>query len=640
MEPFIVSARKYRPTTFKDVVGQQAITNTLENAIQNNHLAQALLFCGPRGVGKTSCARILAKQINTDENTSPDEDFAFNVFELDAASNNSVDDIRSLIDQVRIPPQVGKYKVYIIDEVHMLSAAAFNAFLKTLEEPPKHAIFILATTEKHKIIPTILSRCQIFDFKRITVADARKHLVQIAAEEGIEADEEALHIIAQKADGAMRDALSIFDRVVSFSGKTLSRKAVTENLNVLDYDTYFTTTDLLLTNDIPQVLVQFNDILARGFDGHHFIAGLASHFRDLMVCKNPPTIHLLEVGDSTKKKYYEQSQKTTMAFLMEAIDIANSCDLKYRTSRNQRLLVELSLMQLASITFDGEKKNDGPFIVPPSYYKVGATQIEVNTPAAQEVAQPQTPQGQAVHSPTQAQQTSPVQQVQEPAITEKQPANNNIVTPVSDNESQVTTQVSPTTVETNATVPATEQTSPATPAQPEQPVPAQGSPTTQATPSLTIRKDRVSGLSLKGLQRKKELEQQKADKKVDVQNLPSEPFTEIAMQAAWASYVQKLLQKGERIIASNLEADQPTLNGTTIELEYPNETMKIEVERAQGPLLEYLKRSLKNYDITLDITVNEEVQRKYAYTPQEKYDKLREQNPALDILRKTFDLDL
>ncbi|MFT6601972.1 MAG: DNA polymerase-3 subunit gamma/tau [Dokdonia donghaensis] len=643
MEPFIVSARKYRPTTFKDVVGQQAITNTLENAINNNHLAQALLFCGPRGVGKTSCARILAKQINTDENTSPDEDFAFNVFELDAASNNSVDDIRSLIDQVRIPPQVGKYKVYIIDEVHMLSAAAFNAFLKTLEEPPKHAIFILATTEKHKIIPTILSRCQIFDFKRITVADARKHLVQIAAEEGIEADEEALHIIAQKADGAMRDALSIFDRVVSFSGKTLSRKAVTENLNVLDYDTYFTTTDFLLANDIPQVLVQFNDILARGFDGHHFIAGLASHFRDLMVCKNPPTIHLLEVGDSTKKKYYEQSQKTTMAFLMEAIDIANSCDLKYRTSRNQRLLVELSLMQLASITFDGEKKNDGPFIVPPSYYKVGTTQtaqIQVSTPAVQQVAQPQTSQEQDVHSPTQVQQTSPVQQVQEPAITEKQPVNNNIATPVSDNESQVTTQVSPTTVETNATVPATEQTSPATPAQPEQPVPAQGSPTTQATPSLTIRKDRVSGLSLKGLQRKKELEQQKADKKVDVQNLPSEPFTEITMQAAWASYVQKLLQKGERIIASNLEADQPTLNGTTIELEYPNETMKIEVERAQGPLLEYLKRSLKNYDITLDITVNEEVQRKYAYTPQEKYDKLREQNPALDILRKTFDLDL
>ena len=643
MEPFIVSARKYRPTTFKDVVGQQAITNTLENAIHNNHLAQALLFCGPRGVGKTSCARILAKQINTDENTSPDEDFAFNVFELDAASNNSVDDIRSLIDQVRIPPQVGKYKVYIIDEVHMLSAAAFNAFLKTLEEPPKHAIFILATTEKHKIIPTILSRCQIFDFKRITVADARKHLVQIAAEEGIEADEEALHIIAQKADGAMRDALSIFDRVVSFSGKTLSRKAVTENLNVLDYDTYFTTTDLLLANDIPQVLVQFNDILARGFDGHHFIAGLASHFRDLMVCKNPPTIHLLEVGDSTKKKYYEQSQKTTMAFLMEAIDIANSCDLKYRTSRNQRLLVELSLMQLASITFDGEKKNDGPFIVPPSYYKVGAAQtaqIQVNTRAVQQVAQPQTSQEQAVHSPTQAQQTSPVQQVQEPAITEKQTVNNNTATPVSNVESQVSAQVSPTTVETNTTVPATEQTIPATPTQPEQPVPAQGSPTTQATPSLSIRKDRISGLSLKGLQRKKELEQQKADKKVDVQNLPSEPFTEIAMQAAWASYVQKLLQKGERIIASNLEADQPTLNGTTIELEYPNETMKIEVERAQGPLLEYLKRSLKNYDITLDITVNEEVQRKYAYTPQEKYDKLREQNPALDILRKTFDLDL
>ena len=261
MEHFIVSAPvKYRPQTFEDVVGQQAITNTLENAIASNHLAQALLFCGPRGVGKTSCARILAKRINQDEHTRPDEDFAFNIFELDAASNNSVDDIRALIDQVRIPPQVGRYKVYIIDEVHMLSQAAFNAFLKTLEEPPKHAIFILATTEKHKIIPTILSRCQIFDFKRITVADARKHLVKIAQQEGIEADEEALHIIAQKADGAMRDALSIFDRVVSFSGKTLSRKAVTQNLNVLDYDTYIEVTALILEQQIPELLLALNDI--------------------------------------------------------------------------------------------------------------------------------------------------------------------------------------------------------------------------------------------------------------------------------------------------------------------------------------------------------------------------------------------
>ena len=273
MEHFVVSARKYRPQTFKDVVGQQAITNTLLNAIDNNHLAQALLFTGPRGVGKTSCARILAKMINSEGNEQDDEDFAFNIFELDAASNNSVDDIRSLTDQVRIPPQVGKYKVYIIDEVHMLSQAAFNAFLKTLEEPPKHCIFILATTEKHKIIPTILSRCQIFDFKRITVADAKNYLKYIAEEQGITADDDALHIIAQKADGAMRDALSIFDRVVSFSGKELTRQAVTENLNVLDYETYFTSTYYILENKIPELLVQFNEILAKGFDGHHYIAG-------------------------------------------------------------------------------------------------------------------------------------------------------------------------------------------------------------------------------------------------------------------------------------------------------------------------------------------------------------------------------
>ena len=356
MEHFIVSARKYRPQTFSDVVGQAAITNTLENAIANNHLAQALLFCGPRGVGKTSCARILAKRINTDAQTNPDEDFAFNVFELDAASNNSVDDIRALIEQVRIPPQVGNYKVYIIDEVHMLSQAAFNAFLKTLEEPPKHAIFILATTEKHKIIPTILSRCQIFDFKRISVTDAREHLKKIAAFQGINADEEALHIIAQKADGAMRDALSIFDRVVSFSGTTLSRKAVTENLNVLDYDTYFSTTDLILQNNIPQLLITLNNILSRGFDGHHFIAGLASHFRDLMVCKNPETVTLLEVGEQTKQKYLTQAQETSGHFLLKALDQANDCDLKYKTSRNQRLLLELCLMHLASITIDGEKK--------------------------------------------------------------------------------------------------------------------------------------------------------------------------------------------------------------------------------------------------------------------------------------------
>ena len=408
MEHFIVSARKYRPQNFSDVVGQQAITNTLENAIKNNHLAQALLFTGPRGVGKTSCARILAKRINQEDSTSEDEDFAFNIFELDAASNNSVDDIRSLTDQVRIPPQTGKYKVYIIDEVHMLSQAAFNAFLKTLEEPPAHAIFILATTEKHKIIPTILSRCQIFDFKRITVLDAKNYLKTICEKENITADDDALHIIAQKADGAMRDALSIFDRVISFSGSNLTREAVTQNLNVLDYDTYFSMTDLLLENKIPDVLNHFNSILSKGFEGHHFINGLASHFRDLLVAKDNATIQLLEVGDNAKRKYLEQSTKANIKFLIQAIDKANECDLNYRASKNQRLLVELTLMQIASITFDGEKKKSANYIIPATFF----TSL---SPAKKKVVKPTIPKPQVAAQKVPEQKIKEVQSTPTPA---------------------------------------------------------------------------------------------------------------------------------------------------------------------------------------------------------------------------------
>ena len=303
MEPFVVSALKYRPQKFEDVVGQHAITKTLENAIDQNHLAQALLFCGPRGVGKTTCARILAKKINTQDGIDTQNDFAFNIFELDAASNNSVEDIRNLIDQVRIPPQIGKFKVYIIDEVHMLSQAAFNAFLKTLEEPPAHAIFILATTEKHKIIPTILSRCQIFDFKRIGITDAKNHLAHIAKEENIEAEEEALQLIAQKADGAMRDALSIFDRIVSFSGNKITAQSVSINLNILDFDTFISMTDHLIEGNIRASILMFDQVLSKGFDGHHFIIGLGSHFRDLWMAKNEETIALLEVAETTKAKY-------------------------------------------------------------------------------------------------------------------------------------------------------------------------------------------------------------------------------------------------------------------------------------------------------------------------------------------------
>jgi len=371
MSDFIVSARKYRPTTFDTVVGQSSITSTLKNAIKSNQLAQSFLFCGPRGVGKTSCARILAKTINCENITdnvvacnecvsckSFNENASFNVHELDAASNNSVDDIRKLVDQVRFAPQVGEYNIYIIDEVHMLSAQAFNAFLKTLEEPPKHAKFILATTEKHKIIPTILSRCQIFDFKRVGVNDIAGHLDFVAKSEGVTAESEALHLIAQKSDGAMRDSLSLFDRLISFSDKILTYKGVIEHLNILDYDYYFKVTDYLLTNDIKELLIIFNEILDNGFDGHHFINGLAEHLRDLLVSKDASTIKLLAKGEALQVRYLDQSKKCELPFLIEALELCNECDVQYKTSNNQRLLVELILMRISSINFlSAQKKN-------------------------------------------------------------------------------------------------------------------------------------------------------------------------------------------------------------------------------------------------------------------------------------------
>jgi len=368
MGEFIVSARKYRPSTFKQVVGQSAITTTLTNAISDNHLAQSFLFCGPRGVGKTTCARILAKTINCQnisEKIEPcdscescisfNESNSFNIHELDAASNNSVDDIRNLVDQVRFAPQVGNYNIYIIDEVHMLSSAAFNAFLKTLEEPPSHAIFILATTEKHKIIPTILSRCQIFDFKRISTDDIVSHLTFVAESENISAEQDALHIIAQKSDGSLRDSLSIFDRLVSFS-KGITYQNVIHNLNILDHDYYFKITNSVLEQDISNALLTFNEILDNGFDGHHFINGLASHFRDLLVSKDTETIVLLEKGKALKQQYLEQSNICEQSFFLRALDICNKCDVQYKTSKNQQLLVELTLMKLCSIGIEELKK--------------------------------------------------------------------------------------------------------------------------------------------------------------------------------------------------------------------------------------------------------------------------------------------
>jgi DNA polymerase-3 subunit gamma/tau len=587
MEPFIVSARKYRPTTFKDVVGQKAITNTLENAIENNHLAQALLFTGPRGVGKTTCARILAKKINQDGNHKEDEDFAFNIFELDAASNNSVDDIRNLIDQVRIPPQVGQYKVYIIDEVHMLSSAAFNAFLKTLEEPPKHAIFILATTEKHKIIPTILSRCQIFDFRRITVQDIKGHLASVAQQENITAQDDALHVIAQKADGALRDALSIFDRVVSFSGENLTREAVTENLNVLDYTYYFNITDLVIQNDIPQVLLAYNEILSKGFDGHHFIMGLASHFRDLLVCKNQQTISLLEVGDQVKKMYLEQSQQTPHDFLIEALDIANSCDLKFKTSRNQRLLVELCLMQLSSLTAQGEKKKSNKlkkrFVLPPSHFKEIAGQAQEKLDTTQQAPVIATP---------------PIVQTNQ--------------TKEQENQNPCSTQV-----DKQETI--------------QQPQPIKDEVSS---------KKRVSALSLKSIQKQHQLTQEINARSPNQENLPTEDFTQQQMITHWNAYTKIVKGQGKYNFLSHLTMNEPKLKDGMIHLEFPNQTIKIEVERDKFELLTYMRKELQNYNVDLVIDVNELQVKRYAYTDKEKYEKLVEKNPNLEALRNAFELDI
>ena len=602
MEPFLVSARKYRPLNFEDVVGQSAITNTLEKSIDNNHLAQALLFCGPRGVGKTSCARILAKKINEKElGTSTEEDYAFNIFELDAASNNSVDDIRNLVDQVRIPPQKGAYKVYIIDEVHMLSTAAFNAFLKTLEEPPKHAIFILATTEKHKIIPTILSRCQIYDFKRITVTDMALHLGKIAADQGITAHPDALHLIAQKADGALRDALSIFDRIVSYTGENLSRQAVSENLNILDYDTYFAATDFMLAGDIPSSLLLFNDCLSLGFDGHHFIQGLAAHLRDLMLAQFPATISLMEVGEETKQRYESQAKQTPPAFLLGAIDIANHCDLQFKNAKNQRLLVELAIMKIASMLSGVEKKNR-------DWTEVITTPIIPTTEFKDHLPK------KVVQHPSQNMDFSEV------AV-----------------ETTSAPLIDEAIVET-ASAPIVDEIPNAEPATITEPVSV--APLTK--PSLNLeRKEGVSGLSIASLKAKKAHEDALKNKVQVDSPIIEDAFTEEILQKHWSDFIEKIEAEGQKIIASNLNADQPKLlDNFVIGITLPNDTMKKEVERAQSGVLDYLKSKLNNHSISLEVSVLETMDTKYAFTPEEKYEKIRSKNPAVDVLRQSFDLDL
>jgi DNA polymerase-3 subunit gamma/tau len=597
MENFIVSARKYRPVTFDTVVGQKSITSTLKNAIKNNHLAQAFLFCGPRGVGKTTCARILAKTINC-ENLSPNMEAcnvckpcqsfntsnSFNVFELDAASNNSVDDIRNLVDQVRVPPQIGQYKIYIIDEVHMLSASAFNAFLKTLEEPPAYAKFILATTEKHKIIPTILSRCQIFDFNRITIDDIAKHLAFVATSEHVVAEPDALQIIAQKADGALRDALSIFDQIVSFAGDDgVTYKAVIENLNVLDYDYFFNVTSNILHGNIPATLLVLNEILEHGFDGHHFVNGLGEHYRSLLVCKDASTVKLLEVGESIRDKYIEQAKVCTPDFLLKALDLLAKCDVNYKTSSNKRLLIELTLMQMCSLS-----SQHNPFKEVPK--------------------------------------TETIKPIVKPASTEVKPV---IAEPVKKVEELKVEEIKK--VEDNSEKVKTEEKTPDIVAEP--PVKNVTKKFVHATKSILetlAENDKKNGTAENG----------KVEEAASDYEKPEKEFTQEAFDKAWLSYAEQFKQDSPDLYIT-LTSRMPELKDDfIIELSIENVVQEKEISDRKLDMLTFLRTELSNFKLQLQTVVNKNPDNVKPFTPQEKFKKMAEKNPAIKKLKDKFDLEI
>ena len=620
MENYIVSARKYRPSTFESVVGQRALTTTLKNAIATQKLAHAYLFCGPRGVGKTTCARIFAKTINCMTPTADgeacnqcescvafNEQRSYNIHELDAASNNSVDDIRQLVEQVRIPPQIGKYKVYIIDEVHMLSASAFNAFLKTLEEPPRHAIFILATTEKHKILPTILSRCQIYDFNRISVEDTVNHLSYVASKEGITAEPEALNVIAMKADGGMRDALSIFDQVVSFTGGNITYKSVIDNLNVLDYEYYFRLTDCFLENKVSDALLLFNDILNKGFDGSHFITGLSSHFRDLLVGKDPVTLPLLEVGASIRQRYQEQAQKCPLPFLYRAMKLCNECDLNYRISKNKRLLVELTLIQVAQLTTEGDDVSGGRG--PKKTIKPVFTQ-----PAAEQ--QPQ------VASGTQVQQA-----------------------PVHSSPSSVTTQAANGTTAQHPQASAAVQ--PGAPASPgaASSAPSQGAGVAQTAKEerkIPVMKMSSLGVSIKNPQRD-QVSQNAATTYVPKVQQPEEDFmfNDRDLNYYWQEYAGQL-PKEQDALAKRMQMLRPALlnNSTTFEVVVDNEFAAKDFTALIPELQDYLRGRLKNSKVMMTVRVSEATETVRPVGRVEKFQMMAQKNQALMQLKDEFGLEL
>ena len=566
MENYIVSARKYRPQTFESVVGQQALTQTLQNAIRQNHLAHAYLFCGPRGVGKTTCARIFAKTINClnpqngfdacnecESCKAFNEQRSFNIHELDAASNNSVEDIRSLIDQVRIPPQIGKYSVYIIDEVHMLSAGAFNALLKTLEEPPSYAIFILATTEKHKVLPTILSRCQVYDFNRITVPDTIAYLQSVAQKEGITVSEEALNVVAQKADGGMRDALSIFDQLVAFCGTTITYERTIEVLNVLNVDYYFSLVDYALAHNTAQALLLFNEVLNHGFDAGHFVTGFAQHLRDVLVSKDAVTLPLLETSDAIRKRYAEQAQRCHPMWLFQALDILNTCDINYRTARNKRLTVELALVKLCQL---GVAQN-------------------ILTAAPQPQAQPASaPQPKPAAAPqSQAQPTSAPQ----PAVATAQiPKMPNVGLSFGPKKQEPANNAEGANAQTPTTTPAEE---------------------------------------------------------------PNRPFTDDQLKDAWVGLAQTY--KDEPRLKQLIENYIPQLKGEWIaEIQMPNPWQMEQIRKAMPALAQRMRTVLHNSELKIQLVQQQYTQEQMAFTAEEKFQVMAEQNPALAQLKERLDLQI
>lgn len=630
MENFIVSARKYRPATFETVVGQQHITGTLKNAIKNNQLAQAFLFCGPRGVGKTTCARILAKTINCTQLTADQEacgtcescvsfqtGHSFNFHELDAASNNSVDDIRSLIEQVRIPPQAGKFKTYIIDEVHMLSASAFNAFLKTLEEPPSYAIFILATTEKHKILPTILSRCQIFDFNRIQVEDIAGHLNKIAARENIMVDNDGLHIIAQKADGGLRDALSMFDQIVSYTNRNLTYKAVIDNLNILDYDYYFKLTDFLTAGDVSQALLLFNEILNNGFDGNNFINGLASHFRNLLVGKDAQTIQLLEVSETIKQKYLLQSKQADLGFILTALNLANQCDLVYKNSKNQRLQVELSLIKMCHI---------------PSVIQLAQLPSSGNN-AATDPDQDKKKTLIETERPKAVTATIPPQQPAPKATNEAPEAKRNLAeASIQDLQDFITKEDLPDLPDRLDISP------PTVPPPADRPRPLSQPP---ATGSIKIQpvKANVGSLipSLTDLERVANGEEDKGPKYItgsERQDFTPEQFLEF-----WRIYTQRA-KDSDKIHLYTLMSNDPIINGTEITVLVENLALESTLQDEKVELLNFLRSALKNFDIQITAQKATNTIKKRIYTNKDKYTYLVDKNPQLEEMRRRFNLDV